>query len=157
MMISKLIGLFLFFNAFFCQAQIVQKDVYSLDQKLDNWHLAATAADFDAYFNATASSFVFLGTAPGERWTKPAFMAFCKPYFDKGKSWDFKPSNRTWHFIANGTVAYFDEDLQTWMEGCRGSGIYIIEEGQWKLAYYNLTVLIENEKIKPFIQLRKSK
>lgn len=157
MMINKLIGLFLFFNAFFCKAQIVQKDVYSLDQKLDNWHLAATAADFDAYFNATASSFVFLGTAPGERWTKPAFMAFCKPYFDKGKAWDFKPSNRTWHFIANGTVAYFDEDLQTWMEGCRGSGIYILEEGQWKLAYYNLTVLIENEKIKPFIQLRKSK
>jgi hypothetical protein len=52
-------------------------------------------------------------------------------------------------------VAYFDEDLQTWMEGCRGSGICVLENGQWKIAYYNLTVLIENDKIKPFIKLRK--
>jgi hypothetical protein len=30
-----------------------------------------------------------------------------------------------------------------------------LEKGEWRLAYYNLTVLIENEKIKPFIELRK--
>ena len=98
---------------------------------------------------------VFLGTAPGERWTKAEFMAFCKPYFDKGKAWDFKPSNRHWHFAADGKVAYFDEDLDTWMQGCRGSGVFVLEAGEWRLAYYNLTVLIENEKIKPFIELRK--
>jgi hypothetical protein len=41
------------------------------------------------------------------------------------------------------------------MEGCRGSGICVFENGQWKIAYYNLTVLIENDKIKKFIKLRK--
>jgi hypothetical protein len=41
------------------------------------------------------------------------------------------------------------------MQGCRGSGIFVLEKGEWRLAYYNLTVLIENEKIKPFIELRK--
>jgi hypothetical protein len=127
----------------------------SLDQMIDNWHIAAAQANFDAYFSATSANFVFLGTAPGERWAKPEFMAFCKPYFDKGKAWDFKPSNRNWQFAADGKVAYFDEDLQTWMEGCRGSGICVLENGQWKIAYYNLTVLIENDKIKPFIKLRK--
>lgn len=127
----------------------------SLDQMIDNWHIAAAQAKFEAYFSATSVNFVFLGTAPGERWTKPEFMAFCKPYFDKGKAWDFKPSNRNWQFAADGKVAYFDEDLQTWMEGCRGSGICVLENGQWKIAYYNLTVLIENDKIKKFIKLRK--
>jgi hypothetical protein len=136
-------------------AQGTQKDFNSLDQMIDNWHISAAQANFEAYFSVTTSNFVFLGTAPGERWTKPEFMAFCKPYFDKGKAWDFAPSRRNWGFAANGTVAYFDEDLGTWMEGCRGSGICILENGQWKIAYYNLTVLIENDKIKSFIKLRK--
>ena len=122
---------------------------------IDNWHLAASKANYEAYFAHTSSSFVFLGTAPGERWTKPEFMTFCKPYFDKGKAWDFEPSRRNWQFAADGKVAYFDEDLETWMEGCRGSGICVQENGEWKIAYYNLTVLIENEKIKSFIKLRK--
>ena len=126
-----------------------------LNKTLNYWHQAASEADFESYFNWTSSNFVFLGTAPGERWTKTEFMAFCKPYFDKGKAWDFKPSNRHWHFAADGKVAYFDEDLDTWMQGCRGSGIFVLEKGEWRLAYYNLTVLIENEKIQPFIQLRK--
>jgi hypothetical protein len=130
-------------------------DTNQLNQLLNSWHIAAAQANFEHYFTATTSNFVFLGTAPGERWIKPEFMAFCKPYFDKGKAWDFKPSNRNWQFTADGKVAYFDEDLQTWMEGCRGSGICVVENGQWKIAYYNLTVLIENDKIKPFIKLRK--
>jgi hypothetical protein len=42
------------------------------------------------------------------------------------------------------------------MESCRGSGICVLDaNGEWKIAYYNLTVLIENEKIKKFIKLRK--
>jgi hypothetical protein len=137
------------------EIQIIKYDTNQLNQLLNSWHVAAAQAKFEAYFSATSVNFVFLGTAPGERWTKPEFMAFCKPYFDKGKAWDFKPSNRNWQFAADGKVAYFDEDLQTWMEGCRGSGICVLENGQWKIAYYNLTVLIENDKIKKFIKLRK--
>jgi hypothetical protein len=47
-------------------------------------------------------------------------------------------------------IAWFDEGLDTWMKGCRGSGILEKQKGEWKLVYYNLTVLIENEKIKEF-------
>ena len=122
---------------------------------LNGWHKAAAEANFKNYFDAMTDDAVFIGTDATENWTKPAFQAYAKPYFDKGKAWDFKPSNRNWQFACEGTIAYFDEDLATWMEGCRGSGICVLENGEWKLAYYNLTVLIENEKIKSFIQLRK--
>jgi hypothetical protein len=40
------------------------------------------------------------------------------------------------------------------MRGCRGSGILVKKKGEWKLVYYNLTVLIENEKIEEFIELK---
>lgn len=126
----------------------------TLDTLVDNWHKAAAEASFEDYFGAMSDQFVFLGTAPGERWKKEEFAAFSKPYFDKGKAWNFTPSNRTWMFSKNKKIAWFDEDLDTWMRGCRGSGIMVKEKGEWKLIYYNLTVLIENEKIQEFIKLR---
>ncbi|MEJ6616286.1 MAG: nuclear transport factor 2 family protein [Crocinitomicaceae bacterium] len=134
---------------------IVFNGTAQLDQFIDDWHLAATNADYTLYFGAMDESFVFLGTAPGERWEKEAFSAFSKPYFDKGKAWDFKASNRLWMFSSNKKMAWFDEDLNTWMEGCRGSGIVVKKKGEWKLVYYNLTILIENEKIEEFIAIRK--
>lgn len=128
-----------------------------LDKLVDAWHLAASNASFDSYFEVVTDDFVFLGTAPGERWTKDQFAAFSKPYFDKGKAWDFKASNRNWNYSSNGKTAWFDEDLDTWMRGCRGSGVLVKKKGKWKIAYYNLTVLIENEKMKSFIELRDAK
>ena len=133
---------------------VTPKDTTSLDKIVDNWHLAAAEANYDAYFGAMDESFIFLGTAPGERWTKAKFSEFSKPYFDKGKAWSFTASNRQWNFSKDGKMAWFDEDLDTWMRGCRGSGILILKKGEWKFVYYNLTVLIENEKIKEFIELR---
>lgn len=126
-----------------------------LDKIVDQWHLDATNTNFDGYFEVLTDNFIFLGTAPSERWTKEDFAAFCKPYFDKGTAWDFLPSNRKWVISKDKKTAWFDEDLDTWMEGCRGSGIMVKEKGEWKIAYYNLTVLIENEKIKEFIELRR--
>ena len=126
-----------------------------LNRLVDDWHRAAAEANFEDYFDPMGDSFVFLGTAPGERWEKDAFAEFSKPYFDKGQAWSFVPSNRKWCFSKN--AAWFDEDLETWMRGCRGSGILLRKKGEWKLAYYNLTVLIENEKINAFIDLRDRK
>ncbi len=125
-----------------------------LDVLINEWHIAAAQANFNGYFDVTSDDFVFLGTAPDERWTKTEFMAFCKPYFDRGGAWDFKPSQRKWNFSKNGKTAWFDEDLDTWMRGCRGTGIAQKIKGEWKIVYYNLHVLIENEKIQSFIELR---
>jgi len=151
-MISRLI--FLLGFILFAEISLGQKEENKLNELIDQWHINAAKADFQNYFNATSDYFIFLGTAPGERWNKNDFKTFCKPYFDKGKAWDFKPSNRKWNFSKDKKIAWFDEDLNTWMKGCRGSGICTFEKGEWKIAYYNLTVLIENEKIKKFIELR---
>ena len=148
----------IFFFILGIQQIVAQKkinDTLSYNKIIDQWHLDASSAQLNPYFELMTDDFVFLGTAPGERWSKAEFYTFCKPYFDKGKAWDFKPSNRSWHFDKKRKIAWFDEDLSTWMEGCRGSGICIIQKGEIKIAYYNLTVLIENEKMQPFIDLRR--
>lgn len=132
-------------------------DTAPLDEVLNAWHKAAAEANLEKYFAPTTDDFVFLGTDPTERWDKETFRNFCKPYFESGKGWDFKPSDRHWVFSKNKKIAWFDEKLATWMEECRGSGVMVKEGKTWKLAYYNLTVLIENDKIKPFIELRRQK
>lgn len=126
----------------------------NLDTLMNQWHRAAGTANYTNYFDFMSDNFVFLGTAPGERWNKEMFSTFAKPYFDKGKAWNFTPHHRVWMFSKDSTMAWFDEDLDTWMRGCRGSGILININGTWKIVYYNLTVLIENEKINRFIELR---
>lgn len=146
-------------NLIFISTLILSFGVFSqsteeLDEWMDIWHHSASKADFHGYFDKMDDDFIFLGTAPGERWNKVDFAAFSKPYFDKGKAWDFKARNRNWSFSENGKIAWFDEDLETWMRGCRGSGVLVKKKGQWKLKQYNLTVLIENEKMDEFIQLR---
>ena len=125
-----------------------------LNALMDNWHRSATFAKFDEYFAVTSDNFVFYGTAPAEKWDKEAFKTFCKPYFDSSRTWRFTPSNRVWQFSKDGKVAWFDEDLQTWMLDCRGSGVCEKTRKGWVLSYYNLSVVIENEKIKAFIELR---
>lgn len=141
----------LFVCVFTLNSLVAQK---TEDQFVDNWHLAAAKADFKSYFGAMDESFIFLGTAPGERWTKEEFSSFSKPFFDKGKAWDFKASNRKWNYSSNNKIAWFDEDLDTWMRGCRGTGILVKKKGEWILVYYNLHVVIENEKMTEFIELR---
>ena len=131
------------------------KETKIINQLIDKWHKDVANYKLDEYFEFMDSSFVFLGTAPGERWTKQEFYNFCKPYFEKKSTWNFKPKNRHVYFNADKNTAWFEEDLDTWMEECRGSGVLIKNNNKWKIAHYNLTVLIENEKIKKFIKLRK--
>jgi ketosteroid isomerase-like protein len=141
-----------------CSSMITARkpSLTDLDAKMDSWHHAAAVGDYKNYFDFVTADFVFLGTAPEERWDKAAFQAFCKPYFDKKTGWDFKRKTRNWIISKNGKVAWFDEKLATWMEECRGSGVLVKQHGEWKLAYYNLTVVIENEKMSSFIALRKA-
>lgn len=154
-----------YFILFTCFAVLVLENLFysqkgnlslelELNQLLDKWHIDAAKPNFEGYFEPTTENFVFLGTAPGERWNKNQFKKFAKPYFDAGKAWDFKPSNRKWIFSKNYKIAWFDEELETWMNTCRGSGVLVKEGNKWKLAYYNLTVLIENDKMPEFIKLR---
>jgi hypothetical protein len=112
---------------------------------LDAWHAAAAAADEDKYFSYFAPEAVFLGTDPGERWTRDEFRAWAHPYFAKGKAWSFKATARWISFAPDRTVAWFDEALDTPNMGpCRGSGVLVATTSGWKIAQYNLSIPIPN-------------
>jgi len=132
-----------------CEEQIIQNDSIKskLDRKMLAWHKAAGKADYENYFNPMDSTFIYIGTDPSERWTKEEFSSFCKPYFSKGKGWDFKTITRTWASSMDGSTFWFDELLDTHMGTCRGSGVWQMIDGEWKILHYNLALTIYNDKM----------
>jgi len=143
--------LILFFNFSFLNAQ--NKETENLNKLMNEWHMAATNADGNAFFGFMDSDCIYIGTDALERWTKEEFVKFAKPYFDKGKAWDFKPIEREFYFSKNKKNAWFNETLNTWMGVCRSSGVLEKSKGKWKLKHYHLSVTVPNEKIKEFIEL----
>lgn len=120
-----------------------------ITRTLDGWHDAAARADEDAYFKLFAKDGVFLGTDAKERWTVSEFRAYAHPHFAKGKAWSFKATRRAITLSSDARVAWFDEDLATPHLGpSRGSGVLVREGGAWRIAHYNLSVPIPNEKFK---------
>lgn len=120
---------------------------------LSDWHDAAAQADFNRYFNHMADSSIFIGTDATEYWSKSEFMAYSKPYFDKGKAWTFKASKRRIYIDAVSDFAWFDEELETQNMGpCRGSGVLKKENQVWKIQHYNLTVPIPNALVGQFVK-----
>ena len=126
-----------------------------LDLLMNKWHVDVAESNMKAYFDFMSDNFIFLGTDPSERWTSGEFESFCKPYFDKKSTWNFTPNWRNWYFSSDEQTAWFEESLDTWMEECRASGVMEKINGSWKISHYNLTVLIENDKVDKFIKPRK--
>lgn len=113
---------------------------------LNDWHAAATAADEARYFRHFAEGAVFLGTDATERWTVEEFRRYAHPYFARGKAWSFRPVERHVFFSPDGSVAWFDERLDTPNLGpARGSGVLVKTAGEWKIAHYDLSVPIPND------------
>lgn len=113
---------------------------------LDDWHKAASDANFEQYFGYFADDeSIFMGTDATERWDVAEFKAFAKPYFDRGRAWDFTPVSRNVMFSESGEVAWFDEKLDTPNLGpSRGTGVLVLKEEGWRITHYNLTVPIPN-------------
>ena len=131
----------------------------AIDSLLNGWHHAAAVADEKAYFGAMDSSAVYLGTDPGERWSKQAFHDWAKPQFDKGSAWAFVPFDRHITLGPQG-VAWFDEKLKwkdtrlnIWMTGLRGSGVVRRTATGWLIEQYNLTMELPNDRIGDVIRL----
>ncbi|KPA83960.1 hypothetical protein ABB37_02109 [Leptomonas pyrrhocoris] len=111
---------------------------------LDEWHKAAAKGDFDFYFGSMTEDAHWLGTDAAENWSKSEFAAIAKPRFDSKQAWDFTAVERNVYVQANGTFAWFDEVLDTWMKACRGSGVLEKVEGQWKVHHYVLSMTVPN-------------
>jgi hypothetical protein len=114
---------------------------------LDDFHDAAAKADEPRYFAHFADGGVFLGTDAAERWDVTAFRAYAHPYFAKGKAWTMRATRRAIAVGKDGRTAWFDEDLATEKLGpARGSGVLVLGDDGWKIAQYNLTVTVPNER-----------
>jgi ketosteroid isomerase-like protein len=129
--------------------------VQEIDRFLTAWHKAAAVADAATYFDSLAPGAVFLGTDIRERWAKEEFQKWAAPYFQRPSAWTFLASRRQVTLSAEGSIAWFDEDLLSenyWP--CRGSGVLEKIAGRWKIRQYNLALTIPNEAtaaIKPLV------
>lgn len=121
---------------------------------LDSWHIAASDAQFETYFSLMTSKGVFVGTDATENWQNEAFRTFSKPYFDKGKAWNFKLLKRNIYINDAANTAWFDELLDTQMKICRGSGVLIKVGPDWKIAHYVLSMTIPNENTTEVIKIK---
>ena len=121
---------------------------------LDKWHKDAAETNFDSYFDAIADDGIFIGTDATENWNKKEFMAFSKPFFDKGKAWDFTSLERNIYFSTDGKTAWFDELLNTQMKICRGSGVLVRINNEWKIKHYVLSMTIPNDNTNEVVSIK---
>ena len=126
-----------------------------INKVLEDWHAAAAQANFDDYFGLMADDGIFIGTDATENWRNNEFKEYAKPYFDKGKAWNFTSLERNIYISESGKNAWFDELLETQMGICRGSGVLEKTQNSWKIKHYVLSIAIPNENVDEIIQIKK--
>ncbi len=146
----------LLFSSFPSYTNSENKEQEQITIVLDNWHKAAADANAKLYFGALTDDAVFIGTDATENWNKKEFEAFAKPYFDKGKAWDFKPLERHIYLSKDQKTAWFDELLDTWMKVCRGSGVMVKVGNEWKIQHYVLSMTVPNDNTNEVIKIKAS-
>jgi ketosteroid isomerase-like protein len=142
-------------SAFFINNAMAQNDSKTqVNATLDAWHKDAAEANFNNYFDAMTDDAIFIGTDATENWTKGAFQAYAKPYFDKGKAWSFTAIERHVYFNNDKTIAWFDELLSTQMKICRGSGVLVLQKDKWKIQHYVLSMTIPNDTTDEVVKIK---
>lgn len=162
MIMKKLnfIAVLLLFFTFSVTLSAQNKGFYENVQKkniskvLDDLNTFAATADYKNYFDLYAEESTFIGTDATEVWNKKEFMAWAKPFFDKGKAWNFTSLKRSITFSKDGTYAWFDEILDTQMKICRGSGVLEKIGGKWKIRQYVLSTTVPNEVIDEVVKIK---
>jgi len=129
-------------------------DTSQIASLLDSFNSAAARADFNTYFSYFTTDAIFVGTDAHEHWNKQEFMNYAKPYFDKGKAWNFHSIDRHIYFDKSGNTVWFDELLDTRMKICRGSGLLTRESNGWKIRQYVLSMTIPNIKADSVIKIK---
>lgn len=127
----------------------------NINQVLEDWHKAASEANFEHYFRLMTNDGIFIGTDATENWQNQEFRDFAKPYFDNGKAWSFTTLERNIYTSETGKTAWFDELLNTQMGICRGSGVLEFENGEWKIKHYVLSIAVPNENVTELVQIKK--
>ena len=115
---------------------------------------AAARAEERLYFDCFAPNAVFLGTDATERWSLAEFRAYAHQRFKEGQGWSYAVRARHITIAPGSTTAWFDEVLENARLGeCRGSGVLVLLEDEWKIVQYNLTIPIPNSLADDFVRL----
>lgn len=134
----------------------LEKNRTQIALMLDSFNIAAAKSDFSKYFNYFTEDATFNGTDATENWDKKAFMVWARPYFEKNSTWDFTSIDRKIYFGSNQDIAWFDELLNTQMKICRGSGVVVKQNNEWKVQQYVLSVTIPNSQLDNIIKIKTS-
>jgi hypothetical protein len=123
----------------------------AIDRVLNALHQAASDGDGDVYFSLFAEEAIFMGTDATERWSVDQFKAFAEPYFSEGRGWTYSKTERHIYVAADGRTAWFDEMLWNDTYGtCRGSGVLLLVDGEWRFIQYNLSIPMPNDLTRDF-------
>lgn len=134
-----------FLIIFFLASGNGEKQETKVDRFIDQWHKDAWNADSEAYFGKMDEDCIFIGTDPGEVWTKQEFFNWSASYFNSGMVWKFKGKNRHIYFNNDYTIAWFDEEVHSSAGIWRGSGVLSKESGEWKFQQYVLSMTVPND------------
>ncbi|MBX9449364.1 MAG: nuclear transport factor 2 family protein [Taibaiella sp.] len=136
------------------ESMSLNQDSLAIISVLDELNQAAAEADFNRYFDLYREDAVFTGTEAGERWHKNQFMDYARPYFEKGKAWNFRSIDRHIYIHTRQDIAWFDELLLTQMKLCRGSGVLVKENDRWKIQQYILSITVPNDVLDQVIPIK---
>jgi hypothetical protein len=108
---------------------------------LDAFYKAGAGANQSAFVAQLTEDAVFLGVDGGTRLQGQSLRDYVSDSVANGNTWAYHSSDREIRLSADGSVAWFDESLQHEQLGTgRASGVLIADNGNWKIAQYNLTV-----------------
>ena len=131
-----------------------QQDAKSeIENTISTWHQAAASADEETYFSLMTKDAVFIGTDPGERWTRDELKAWSADRFDSESAWTLDTKELQIMVDEEAGYGWFDELLDSWMGTCRGSGVVRKEEGQWLISHYHLSIAVPNDAVKDYLKL----
>lgn len=111
---------------------------------VDQWHDDAANARW-SYFDKMAKNGVYIGTDKTELWTREAFKAWAKPFFDRKSAWAFKAIKRNVYWSADKKIIWFDELLNTQMGICQASGVIQKTAHGFEIEHYQLSIAVPNE------------
>lgn len=124
----------------------VEEERAAVSAHLDALHEAAANAQFDRYFGLYTEDAVFMGTDATERWNLDQFKGYAEVPFGEGRGWTYTMTERNVFLGPSLDVAWFDERLQNANFGeTRGTGVLVKQNGQWRIAQYNLTIPVPND------------
>jgi hypothetical protein len=111
---------------------------------VDGWHDDAANAR-TAYFDKIAKDGVYIGTDRTELWTRDAFKAWSKKFFDAKSAWTFKATRRNVYASADKSLIWFDELLDTKNMGpAMASGVLRKTKAGFEIVHYQLSMAVPN-------------